>query len=269
MSGEPRRWLESTEQPELRRLMRVGAEELAPADVLVRVGERLREAALASEKSAAPQLSEAESAPARAGTLGLGVKALGLTVLLGLAGFSLYLSLHASPRAPLRPSAPAEPDRAPQAEAARAAPPARLPQPVAPVELQVATPPDPSLAGAPPAQVALPHAAVRPRRARAQTAGVPSEPSAQPRDERLLEARLLEQARQELSTRPDHALAMLREQATQYPQSWLEEERSALLIRALAETGARAEARTQLTHFEARFPSSLHARRLEQMLAVP
>ena len=63
------------------------------------------------------------------------------------------------------------------------------------------------------------------------------------------------------------ALALLREHDGRFPQSWLEDEREAMLIRALVSTGQSAAARARLVDFEARFPGSVHAQRLEQELA--
>jgi hypothetical protein len=129
-------------------------------------------------------------------------------------------------------------------------------------------PPVVSLDGAPaPALPERAELAAAPRRSRARTQARTSGPSARPVDARLEEARLLEQARRELSMQPDHALALLREHAAKFPASWLEEERAAMLVRALAQLGQNEAARAALARFRARFPQSVHTPRLEHALA--
>jgi hypothetical protein len=72
------------------------------------------------------------------------------------------------------------------------------------------------------------------------------------------ELRLLEQARTKLSEgQPALALERLRQHRTQYPQSALEQEREALSVRALMDTGRRAEAQKRAAAFVQRYPSSV------------
>jgi hypothetical protein len=267
MSREPVRWLDRAEQPELLHLMRAGAEELAPPEVLARVGERLSGAAPASADVPARPRSHGESLPVPGTTIGLGVKVFALVVLLGLTGLSVFVLSRARPSAPVHPSRPAERAHATLPDAAHAAPAALDQGPGAPTDRSstVAPPPDPA---AHPATEHESERRPRAQRARASAPRLASEASAKS-ETRLMEAKLLEQARRELSSRPNHALALLREHVTQFPASWLEEERTALLIRALAETGQRAEARALLTQFQAQFPGSLHTARLAQSLATP
>lgn len=251
MSREPARWLDSEEQPELLSLMRVGADELAPPEALARIGERLRESALVSEKSR--EVPPTSRRP-RAGTRVFGVKAGAAAVLLLVLGLSLYLTLRSRRTVPVDTNTSSAQPRALPPDTERV-----VPAPLDPP----ATATHPDGAEAPP--LTRPDHADAERRLKKKS-GHKSEPRVVPIDTRLLEAKLLEQARQELSTRPDRALILLRDHATQFPSSWLEEERAALSIRALVATGQRTEARAQLTQFEARFAGSLHTPRLERAL---
>ncbi|MEY4507883.1 MAG: hypothetical protein RLZZ450_5 [Pseudomonadota bacterium] len=275
MSGEPLRWLESAEPPELLALMRVGADELAPPETLARVSERLRASALTNEKSVAPAAAHETSLRPPVATTSFGVKAAASAVLLVVLGLSLHLTLRARSSLPAHIDAPSAQHREPLPDVQRAAPPF-APEVTAPSDTSMlrAGPEEPRASAnvAPPPRPARPEdtdATRRLKRSRVQPRDLASVPGVPPNETRLLEARLLEQARKELSARPDHALVLLRDHATQFPASWLEEERAALLIRALVGTGQRLEARTELTKFEARFPGSLHTQRLEHALAEP
>jgi hypothetical protein len=262
MSREPARWLDSAEQPELLQLMRVGADELAPADVLARVGARIRASAPASE---VPVASPPSRRPPLVSTSGLGVKAVGIAVLLVALGLSLYLTVRSRPATPRRVETSSAEPRVLASKAQRIEAPSLAP---AEPTTHDALPADEHLA--PVARPAQADSARRPKKKRGEPPREsPSSPVVAPMETRLLEAKLLEQARKELAARPDHALALLRDHATQFPASWLEEERAALSIRALAATGQRTEARAELTQFEARFPGSLHTQRLERALTAP
>lgn len=261
MSREPTRWLESTQRPELLSLMRVGADELAPPEVLARVGERLRQSSLASE----PSVSLAAVHPSSPRpTSGFRPKVVGTALLLLGLTLGLYLTLRSRPEAPVHQSV--------SAARQRSLPPDTEPLAPAPLAPEASATPEAAADGAVSAAVTPAvetEGAGQTKRLRRLSRERPEKPSAQPVDTRLLEARLLEQARKALSARPDHALALLHDHETQFPASWLEEERAALVIRALVATGRRPEARTRLTSFEARFPGSLHTERLARALAEP
>lgn len=69
---------------------------------------------------------------------------------------------------------------------------------------------------------------------------------------------LLERARTSLSQgQPAATLEQIRQHRAQYPESSLEQEREALLVRALMATGRRAEARQRAAAFVQRYPSSV------------
>jgi len=266
MTREPVRWLESSQPSELLALMRVGAEELAPPDVLARVEARLRAPELARADSAAQPSAAPPGATALGWSSGLRVKGVGLVLLLGAAGLMLYPLVRstAPADAPVRSSSAREQALTTPADAQRTLPASPTPAPSA----NAAPPPVTSLDRAPsePTPGGQAELAAEPRRARLRSSARSSEPRAQPIDARLAEARLLEQARRELAAQPGRALVLLREHAAQFPESWLEEEREAMLIRALAQTGQGAAASQQLAHFRTRFPHSVHTRLLDHAL---
>lgn len=83
------------------------------------------------------------------------------------------------------------------------------------------------------------------------------------------ELQLLERARTKLSeSQPAAALAQLRQHRAQYPKSSLEQEREALYVRALLETGQRAEAKKRAAAFVQRYPSSVLRGSVERALGT-
>jgi GAF domain-containing protein len=77
----------------------------------------------------------------------------------------------------------------------------------------------------------------------------------------------LEAAQRTLRDDPAAALATMQRHARMYPQSWLAEERDALIIRAQLALHDVARARIGLARFAARYPESPQLRQLERALA--
>jgi hypothetical protein len=84
--------------------------------------------------------------------------------------------------------------------------------------------------------------------------------------ESATEAGLLHQARDALKSAPNTTLELVREHATCFAESALQEERAALRIEALCRMGRHADAQEAHTAFEARFPNSPYRRRLKTLL---
>jgi TolA-binding protein len=78
------------------------------------------------------------------------------------------------------------------------------------------------------------------------------------------EAELLFQARKALTSDAALALRTVTEHEVRYPKGRLTPEREVLAIEALRQLGRTAEAEARLQRFEARYPKSLHLKRLKQ-----
>jgi hypothetical protein len=81
------------------------------------------------------------------------------------------------------------------------------------------------------------------------------------------ELRSLQAAQAMLEARPADAVQALRAHGAKWPNSWLEEERAALLVEALSIAGQRAEAERALEQLRARNPRSPALPRLGRMLS--
>lgn len=136
---------------------------------------------------------------------------------------------------PLPPPTAADPQPSPPAPALEPAPdssPTSAPEPSATVSAE------------PPAAETKPPAASAPR----------------PRPE----AQLLFEARKIIHDSPSAALRLLAEHAAGYPNGVLTPEREVLAIEALRKLGRTREADERMRHFQARYPESIHLRRLER-----
>lgn len=71
-----------------------------------------------------------------------------------------------------------------------------------------------------------------------------------------LEWRILQSARQALTSDPERALALVREHAQRFPSGMLEQEREAIAIDALARQGRTSEAKERTQRFSSKFPTS-------------
>jgi outer membrane protein assembly factor BamD (BamD/ComL family) len=78
------------------------------------------------------------------------------------------------------------------------------------------------------------------------------------------EAELLFQARKALTSDAALALRTVTEHEARYPKGRLTPEREVLAIEALRQLDRTAEAEARLQRFEARYPKSLHLKRLKQ-----
>lgn len=85
-----------------------------------------------------------------------------------------------------------------------------------------------------------------------------------PQPARPSEAALLHDARKLASGEPEAALRLLDEHAKWFPSGTLVPEREVLRIEVLRRLGRDAEAERRLKQFEARYPQSIHLRRLER-----
>ena len=81
---------------------------------------------------------------------------------------------------------------------------------------------------------------------------------------RLSEAELLLKARKALKQDPELALRLASEHQSLYANGRLTPEREVLLIEALRQLGRKHEADERLQKFEARYPSSIHLKRLRE-----
>jgi hypothetical protein len=91
----------------------------------------------------------------------------------------------------------------------------------------------------------------------------PAQPSPTP-PARRSEVSLLHQARKAAAREPESALQLLDEHARRFPSGLLVPEREVLAIEVLRRLGRDAEAERRLRRFEARYPGSIHLRRLER-----
>lgn len=94
----------------------------------------------------------------------------------------------------------------------------------------------------------------------AKPAAQPLAAAAPPASEELL----LYKARKAASHKPSVALRLLDEHAARFPSGLLVPEREVLAIEVLRGLGRNAEAEQRLQRFKARYPKSMHLRRLEQ-----
>ncbi len=108
----------------------------------------------------------------------------------------------------------------------------------------------------------------RPTRSRARAR--PPHPSAAPLDSGAAlaaESALLDIARTALARgEPDHALAAVGRHASQFPHGLLAEEREALAVKALAQSGRAADAHARANRFRARYPESLFSTAIDSSL---
>jgi RNA polymerase sigma-70 factor (ECF subfamily) len=91
-------------------------------------------------------------------------------------------------------------------------------------------------------------------------------PSAPPPDPDA-EIRLLTRAQSDLSTDPARALAECDALARRFPHGVLDQEREVVAIDALVRLGRRDEATARATRFDAAYPQSTHARRIQEILS--
>ncbi|HKP55456.1 MAG TPA: hypothetical protein VJV78_01975 [Polyangiales bacterium] len=85
-----------------------------------------------------------------------------------------------------------------------------------------------------------------------------------PQPEQRSELQLLFEARKALPSQPAAALQLLDEHAARFRNGQLAPEREVLAIEALRKLGRNAEATERLKKFEARYPQSIHLRRLQE-----
>lgn len=90
------------------------------------------------------------------------------------------------------------------------------------------------------------------------------QPAATQEAPRVSEAELLLKARQALKRDPELALRLASEHQAQYAKGRLTPEREVLAIEALRNLGRKAEADERLHKFEARYPESIHLKRLRE-----
>ena len=118
-------------------------------------------------------------------------------------------------------------------------------------------------ASAQPTAQDAPQTPVQPRPATADPeAPKPPQPSAaQPQPS---EAALLFGARKAMPSQPMAALQLLEQHAARFPDGLLAPEREVLRIQALRRLGRTAEADQRMRAFQARYPDSIHLRRLQK-----
>jgi len=147
-------------------------------------------------------------------------------------------------------------------------PPAPTPTSVAPAK--GTTPLAPASAGMEPAPRPEPSVAPASPGAMNRAARVRATPSATVSAPRALDAAqdaaLLQEARSLVASNPARALSLARDHELRFPNSALMEERQALRIEALTRLGRHAEAEGELLTFDQRFPRSIYAHRLHQLL---
>jgi hypothetical protein len=175
----------------------------------------------------------------RALALGGGASLLAALLLSLAVGRAPTAAVEATPRAPPILSAIAAP------EASTAAPTASV----------VAT-------GAPSAEPAVP--APLPSGRVPTAASLSASATAAPEGE--TEIALLQRAQEALGASPARALALTGEHATRFPRGALAQEREMIAISALAGMGRSGEARARAAQFAARYPRSVHLRRLEAIV---
>jgi hypothetical protein len=104
-------------------------------------------------------------------------------------------------------------------------------------------------------------AAPKPAQQKLPTRAEPVEPPTIPQRS---EVGLLFDARKAMPAQPLAALRLLEEHAQRFPDGQLGPEREVLRIEALRKLGRTAEANERMRAFEARYPKSLHLRRLKE-----
>jgi len=92
----------------------------------------------------------------------------------------------------------------------------------------------------------------------------PEEEPKRPAARKASEVQLLQQARKVVDDDPREALGLLAEHAARFPNGMLAPEREVLAIEALRKLGDTHAADKRLRAFRARYPDSLHLRRLER-----
>jgi hypothetical protein len=139
--------------------------------------------------------------------------------------------------------------------------------PVRAVPVAFASPPAAASASTPPARGES--APAPPPEASAQSAGAKPTPSRSPDSRGLAAERtLLDVARAALSRgEAANAMAAAERHATEFPDGELAEEREAILIRALAQSGSVESARARARRFHARFPQSIFGRTVDAAIA--
>src|SRR5262249_43904909 len=96
----------------------------------------------------------------------------------------------------------------------------------------------------------------------ATTLAAPSTAAKLPANPRS-EAALLRQARELLPVDPARALELTRQDEREFPNGQLAQERETIAIEALERSGRTDEARARARAFEARFPDSVHLRKVD------
>jgi hypothetical protein len=135
------------------------------------------------------------------------------------------------------------------------------------VPVAIANPPPVPSASAPPTGgKSAPNA---PPETSAQAAGAQPTPSRSPDSHGLAAERtLLDVARAALSRgEAANAIAAAERHATEFPDGELTEEREAILIRALVQSGSVESARARARRFHARFPQSIFGRTVDAAIA--
>jgi hypothetical protein len=131
----------------------------------------------------------------------------------------------------------------------------------------------PTIAAAPPTALAAQPAATvdsapAPSASPEPAAKPPREPTpaAQPAEHEKprTELQLLFEARKALQAQPEAALRLLAEHAARFHNGQLAPEREVLAIEALRKLGRNTEADQRLREFQARYPQSIHLRRLQE-----
>ena len=161
----------------------------------------------------------------------------------------------APPEAPSpAPSAPAKLSSRHAPSRARLSAPASTPASVGPASAAPAA--NPNATPAAPARAPQPEPASKP--------ASPQPPAAEPTAPPPSEAALLFGARKAVASQPSAALRLLDQHAARFPDGLLTPEREVLRIEALRRLGRTAEADQRLRAFQARYPDSIHLRRLQQ-----
>jgi hypothetical protein len=81
------------------------------------------------------------------------------------------------------------------------------------------------------------------------------------------EPQLIERARRALGSDPRRALSLAQEHQRRFPTGALSVEREVIVLEALARTGQTSEALQRARAFEARYPKSIHLRRVRALRA--
>lgn len=238
------RWSADPDAPEgMRELLRAANADVGPASVEL-ANLRGRMAAQLAPKVAL-----------RTGLLGL----IGLLVV-GVAIVGYVVSRSADVRAPTTTIA-APPGPPPPPVLAAPAPP--------PLALAAPAPPPPVIAEPPVAAPRPPHVHVAPPKPPAAADVEPVPAPAPPVVPTISEVALLEHARSALrGGDAAHALALVEQAATSYPDGVLVEEREALAIETLIKLGRRDEAVAKWSKFATSYPRSNYHARLQRLIEL-